>query len=282
MDMWHVSQVTVAVWSVCLVILIGSAEIPNVNWPQNPEVQWTLGNSFSGSLARHGFRFFKNKLESVKKQFCWEAQKSSNHFFCCFRSICEICCDYVFGSPLKNWDRLLLYLGLPALRRLLALSRGLGLPIPKPFRAPFIPGITVRTERRNGRRWDNEKFVLQFCNIFFEGRSLVQRENYPLMEGVMTLYRVLGCQVHVEIAGFLGLVFDDGWCQLIHERWPRVYRCSVEHPKFSLFIVVSYWSTCTFDCLCMGVHLKIHQDTVDIASDHQLKDSLVMIYNDLQ
>lgn len=123
-----------------------------------------------------------------------------------------------------------------------------------------------------------EKFVLQFCNIFFEGRSLVQRENYPLMEGVMTLYRVLGCQVHVEIAGFLGLVFDDGWCQLIHERWPRVYRCSVEHPKFSLFIVVSYWSTCTFDCLCMGVHLKIHQDTVDIASDHQLKDSLVMIY----
>ena len=27
--------------------------------------------------------------------------------------------------------------------RLLALSRGLGLPIPKPFRAPYIPGITV-------------------------------------------------------------------------------------------------------------------------------------------
>ena len=62
-------------------VLIGSAEIPNVNWPQNPEVQWTLGNSFSGSLARYGFRFFKTKLESVKKQFCWEAQKSSNHVF---------------------------------------------------------------------------------------------------------------------------------------------------------------------------------------------------------
>lgn len=154
------------------------------------------------------FVFSKPSWNLSQNSFVGKLKSPQIMFFCCCLFICEICCDYVFGSPLKNWDRLLLYFRLPALRRLLALSRGLGLPIPKPFRAPFIPGITVRTERRNGRRWDNGEVCSAICNVFFEGRSLVQRENYPLMEGVMTLYRVMGSQVHVEIAGFLGLLDD--------------------------------------------------------------------------
>lgn len=204
MDMWHVSS---------LVCLFGGFDWQC--WDSQCELAtesrsamdpWQFSHGQSGKIW---LSFFQNQVGICHKTVLLGSSKVlKSCFFCCCLFICEICCDYVFGSPLKNWDRLLLYFRLPALRRLLALSRGLGLPIPKPFRAPFIPGITVRTERRNGRRWDNGEVCSAICNVFFEGRSLVQRENYPLMEGVMTLYRVMGSQVHVEIAGFLGLLDD--------------------------------------------------------------------------
>lgn len=136
--------------------------------------------------------FFKNQVGKLK------SPQIKISFFC-FLSICEICCDYVFGSPLKNWDRLLLYFRLPALRRLLALSRGLGLPIPKPFRAPFIPGITVRTERRNGRQWDNGEVCSTILQHFFR-RKIIGSERKLSSSG--------GCNDSLSSAGMSSSCWD--------------------------------------------------------------------------
>lgn len=54
-----------------------------------------------------------------------------------------------------------------AARRLLALSRGLGLPIPKPFRAPFIPGITVRPKGDCRGAWPLLTPLAHGCRYWF-------------------------------------------------------------------------------------------------------------------
>ena len=99
-----------------------------------------------GQSGKIWLSFFQKQVGICQKTVLLGSSKVlKSIFFVVAFLFVKLCCDYVFGSPLKDWDRLLLYFRLPALRRLLALSRGLGLPIPKPFRAPFIPGITVRT-----------------------------------------------------------------------------------------------------------------------------------------
>ena len=50
----------------------------------------------------------------------------------------EICFKHYFCIPDPSWPS-----NLEAQWRFVALSRGLGLPIPRPFRVPYIPGLTV-------------------------------------------------------------------------------------------------------------------------------------------
>ncbi|CAK9105380.1 unnamed protein product, partial [Durusdinium trenchii] len=61
--------------------------------------------------------------------------------------------------------------------RLLALSRGLGLPMPRPFRAPYFPGLTVCIPHYG-------ESILMLKKELFQGRE----ENVPLMDWLAAKY----------------------------------------------------------------------------------------------
>ena len=58
--------------------------------------------------------------------------------------------------------------------RLLALSRGLGLPMPRPFRAPYFPGLTVCIPHYG-------ESILMLKKELFQGRE----ETVPLMDWLL-------------------------------------------------------------------------------------------------
>ncbi|CAK0886246.1 unnamed protein product [Prorocentrum cordatum] len=86
----------------------------------------------------------------------------------------ERCLQTYAGVPDKHWPR-----NADVQWRVLALSRGLGLPMPRPYRAPYIPGITVLIPHYG------ETILMQKKDLFRNAKS----DNVPLVDWLAHRYR---------------------------------------------------------------------------------------------
>lgn len=128
--------------------------------------------------------------------------------------------------------------------RLIALARGLGLPIPRPFRAPYIPGITVLIPHYG------ESILMVKKELFQEDHQ----EQRPLMHWLMNNYEE-------EFAAFLGRmqgrssewpVTGSEWGEYTDKQWDKM--CSWASMRMQ-----TLWRTVAGMCLYHNA-LQAHFD----------------------
>jgi len=98
--------------------------------------------------------------------------------------------------------------------RLLALSRGLGLPIPKPFRAPFIPGITVLIPHYG-------ETILEQKDSLYGGRA---DDTVPLMDWLKARYEDewLNFDARMQAKSDIQLPHGANWDEYTDEQWEKI------------------------------------------------------------
>lgn len=98
--------------------------------------------------------------------------------------------------------------------RLLALSRGLGLPIPKPFRAPFIPGITVLIPHYG-------ETILEKKDSLFGGRD---DDIVPLMDWLKARYEDEwhNFDARMQAKNMGGLQAGSNWDDYSDAQWEKI------------------------------------------------------------
>ncbi|CAK9062896.1 unnamed protein product [Durusdinium trenchii] len=98
--------------------------------------------------------------------------------------------------------------------RLLALSRGLGLPIPKPFRAPFIPGITVMIPHYG-------ETILEKKDSLYGGRD---DDIVPLMDWLKARYEDEwhNFDARMQAKNMGGLSAGSNWDDYSDEQWEKI------------------------------------------------------------
>ncbi|CAE8697970.1 unnamed protein product [Polarella glacialis] len=100
--------------------------------------------------------------------------------------------------------------------RLLALSRGLGLPMPRPFRAPYFPGITVLIPHYG------ESILMLKKELFQEGGS----NTVPLMDWVKTKYEeeflTFSNRMQVKHGGSGWPVAGSQWEEYTEQQWGKI------------------------------------------------------------
>ncbi|CAE7411692.1 FKS1 [Symbiodinium natans] len=98
--------------------------------------------------------------------------------------------------------------------RLLALSRGLGLPIPKPFRAPYIPGITVLIPHYG-------ETILEQKESLYGGRA---DDTVPLMDWLKARYEDewLNFDARMQAKPDVHLPHGANWDEYTDEQWEKI------------------------------------------------------------
>ena len=115
----------------------------DAHWPNNADAPWH-SLAFQPSLSNAGI-YPESRPDVLQVAWCcmssiaffniWKIWKRwcMSVWCCAFRwQRCQRCQRSAISGAKVQW-------------RLLALSRGLGLPMPRPFRAPYFPGLTVCT-----------------------------------------------------------------------------------------------------------------------------------------
>ncbi|CAJ1399858.1 unnamed protein product [Effrenium voratum] len=98
--------------------------------------------------------------------------------------------------------------------RLLALSRGLGLPIPKPFRAPFMPGITVLIPHYG-------ETIIEKKESLYGGRD---DDIVPLMDWLKARYEDEWhhFDARMQAKNLGGLRAGTNWDEYTDEQWAKI------------------------------------------------------------
>lgn len=123
-------------------------------------------------------------------------QRAFHHYGCCI--------------PNVNWPQN------PEVQwRLLALSRGLGLPIPKPFRAPFIPGITVLIPHYG-------ETILENKDSLYGGRD--DEDIVPLMDWLKARYEDewQNFDARMQAKNMGGLQAGSDWDAYTDAQWEKI------------------------------------------------------------
>jgi len=128
-----------------------------------------LGDSYDSlSFQRHPLQTLASEqpIPASERPSCFEED-----FFTemCFRNYCQLDAIHFRNADMK-W-------------RLLALARGLGLPIPRPYRVPYIPGITVLIAHYN------ETIIMSNSELFDKGSGNEARRSQVLASPSIRLWQ---------------------------------------------------------------------------------------------